>query len=235
VRIGIITGMPQEAAAFLPGKAGIEASAHGFTSRSLTCGAHAVTIICSGIGKVNAATAACCLALHHNVDLLMIIGTAGKLSNVPGDCFLITHAVQGDYGASHDDGFTVFTAGSVPIGTSHVDPFVAAAMPDTGLPHARIISGDCFVASAAHAARLRDDLGGDLVDMETAALAQVAARLGLPWAAIKVTTDDANADSSIDFRANLAHAAGKAAEAAVAMIEMVADATFISTRQHESG
>ncbi|MFM9852169.1 MAG: purine phosphorylase [Sphingomonadaceae bacterium] len=221
MRIGIITGMAEEAAAFMAQTPGALVSSHGFSGRTLICGGHEVTIIHAGIGKVNAATAASLLALHYQAELLMIIGTAGKLSATPGDCFLVTEAVQGDYGASHDSGFVHFTAGSVPIGASAVVPFVAAAMPDTGLPRARIVSGDCFVASGTHAARLRGELGGDLVDMETAALAQMAARLGLPWAAIKATTDDANGESSGDFRANLARAAAKAAGAAEAMIGLL--------------
>jgi adenosylhomocysteine nucleosidase len=53
-----------------------------------------------------------------------------------------------------------------------------------------------------------------LVDMETAAVAQAAERLGLPWMAIKATTDDANGESAGDFSANLARAARRAAEAA---------------------
>ena len=50
--------------------------------------------------------------------------------------------------------------------------------------------------------------------METGALAQVAQRLGLPWAGIKATTDDANGESAGDFQANLLLAARRAAEAA---------------------
>jgi adenosylhomocysteine nucleosidase len=218
MRIGIITGMAEEAAAFMAQVPGTVASTHGFETRTLICGDHEVTVIHSGIGKVNAATAATCLAIQYKAELLMIIGTAGKLSAIKGDCFQIIEAAQGDYGASHDTGFFHFTAGSVPIGPSKIEPFIAALMPDIGLPSARIISGDCFVASAAHAARLRDGLGGDLVDMETAALAQSATRLALPWAAIKATTDDANGDSGGDFRANLARAATRAAGAAEAMI-----------------
>ena len=54
-------------------------------------------------------------------------------------------------------------------------------------------------------------LDAALVDMETAAVAQVAERFGLPWAAIKATTDEANGESAGDFSANLARAARRAA------------------------
>ena len=49
-------------------------------------------------------------------------------------------------------------------------------------------------------------------------MAQVAERLGLPWAAIKATTDEANGESAGDFSANLARAARRAADAAEAVI-----------------
>jgi nucleoside phosphorylase len=83
-----------------------------------------------------------------------------------------------------------------------------------GLAEAVIASGDCFVECGARASLIRDALGATLVDMETAAVAQVAQILGLPWCAIKAATDEANQDSADDFHANLTAAARRAAEAA---------------------
>jgi adenosylhomocysteine nucleosidase len=151
-----------------------------------------------------------------------VVGTAGKLSTLPGDCFMITEAVQGDYGAQRPGEFVHYTAGSWPIGPAEVVHFAAHALPDIGIPSARIVSGDAFVECPDHSAGLRDRLGGDLVDMETAAVAQAAGRLGLPWAAIKATTDDANGESADDFNANLARAAALAAaalERAIALLD----------------
>ena len=82
------------------------------------------------------------------------------------------------------------------------------------MPQARIITGDSFVECPDHSLRLREGLSGDLVDMETGALAQVARRLNLPWAGIKATTDDANGESVGDFQPNLLLAARRAAEEA---------------------
>src|SRR3546814_5770892 len=84
------------------------------------------------------------------------------------------------------------------------------ADPGLGLPHARIASGDSFVACPDAAADLAA-LGATLVDMEVGAVAQVAARLGKPWAAIKAVTDEANGASAGDFHANLVRAARAAA------------------------
>src|SRR3546814_14182169 len=85
------------------------------------------------------------------------------------------------------------------------------AEPGTGLPNARIASGDSFIACPDVAAGLVRGLGATLVDMEVAAVAQAAMRLGKPWAAIKAVTDTAAEGSSRDFPANLVRAARSAA------------------------
>ncbi|MDB5702089.1 MAG: purine phosphorylase [Sphingomonadales bacterium] len=221
-KIGIITGVAAEAEAFVAGRAHATEQVGELSISRLTLGTRDIAVVCSGIGKVNAAVAATVLALRYNIDLLLVVGTAGKLSALPGDCFMITEAVQGDYGAQRPGEFVHYTAGSWPIGPAKVVYFAAERLPDVGLPKARIVSGDAFVECPDHGAGLRNRLGGDLVDMETAAVAQAAGRLGLPWAAIKATTDDANGESAGHFNANLARAAALAAAAlkrAIALLD----------------
>lgn len=216
--IGIITGVDAEAAALFPGQSANSEALHGFMVRQVQSGGRNIAITCSGIGKVNAAMAAMMLVEHYHADLLLVVGTAGKLSDHDGHCFQIIEAVQGDYGAMRTHSFAHYSAGSWPIGEAHVEPFTARPMPELGLPEVRIITSDCFVESADHSTRLRAALQGDLVDMETAAVAQAAARMDVPWAAIKATSDNADGESSGDFQANLKRAARLAAEAAERMI-----------------
>ncbi|MGH8338143.1 MAG: purine phosphorylase, partial [Gammaproteobacteria bacterium] len=90
--------------------------------------------------------------------------------------------------------------------------------PDIGLPKVRIVTGDAFVEHPDHGRRLHEALGGHLIDMETAAVAQAAARMDVPWAAIKAATDNADDESAGDFQSNLKRAARTAAEAAERMI-----------------
>lgn len=217
-RIGIISGVDVEAASFLPDQMSNGELLHGFSIRNEQLAGKHVAITCSGIGKVNAAVAATILCEHYNVDLLMVIGTAGKLCDIQGDCFQITEAVQGDYGALRNDGFAHYSAGAWPIGQAHIEPFRAAVMPDIGMPKVRIITGDCFVENAEHSRRLYKELGGHLIDMETAVVAQAAMRLGVPWTAIKAITDHADGESSGDFQTNLKRAARMAAAAAERII-----------------
>jgi adenosylhomocysteine nucleosidase len=57
--------------------------------------------------------------------------------------------------------------------------------------------------------------------MEVGAVAQAAARLGKPWAAIKAVTDDANDASRGDFQANLVRAARTAAMAVERLVALL--------------
>lgn len=216
--IAIITGVAEEADAFCPGLVHARQQLGSFDVRHVTLGATSVAIACSGVGKVNAATAAALLAHVHEAQMLMVIGTAGKIGTATGDCFLLHEAVQNDFGARRSDGFAHYRGGSWPIGPADTTPFRALDLPHCPLPRARIATGDAFVECPDHAGLMATQLDAALVDMETAAVAQVAERLGLPWAAIKATTDEANGESAGDFSQNLARAARRAAEAAEAVI-----------------
>jgi adenosylhomocysteine nucleosidase len=220
MRIAILSGVAAEAAAFLPAQTGTTTEVMGLRLRSLSHAGHEVEIACCGVGKVNAALATTVIA-HRAPDLILMIGTAGKLSALAGECFVIADAFQGDYGAARAGGFAPYNAGTWPIGPATLSPFIAMPLADIGLPAARIVSGDIFVESPTHAAWLRDTFAADLVDMETAAVAQAATQLNLRWAAIKATTDDVNGESAGDFQVNLARAARAAAAAAEQVISLM--------------
>lgn len=213
-RIALITGVQEEADAFCPDATTHQTSHAGFDVRHVSLGRRSIVVACSGVGKVNAATAATLLSHVHDAQLLMVIGTAGKIGDHAGDCFYIHEAVQNDYGARRPDGFAHYRGGSWPIGPADTTPFCAMEAPHCDLPRARIATGDAFIECPDHGRAMAAQLGATLVDMETAAVAQAAERLGLPWMAIKATTDDANGESAGDFSANLARAARRAAACA---------------------
>jgi nucleoside phosphorylase len=149
----------------------------------------------------------------------MVIGTAGKIGAVDGDLFRIVEAVQADYGAQRRDGLAHYTAGEMPIGVADIRAFRAVEIDSLDLPPARIATSDLFIECDVHAGRVRERLSAVLVDMETAAVAQAAALLGVGWTAIKATTDGADGGSAASFAANLDAAARSAAEAARRLIE----------------
>lgn len=203
----ILAALPEEGDALFPGRGKREGGP--FAVRRLTTDGHALSIVICGLGKVNAAL--CAGMLGSDADMLVMSGTCGSLGAAPG-AYWLAEAVQHDYGANEPGMFRRYRAGEWPIGEAGEAHFAAMADPGLELPHARIASGDSFVACPQAAADLADALGATLVDMEVAAVAQVAARLGKPWAAIKAVTDEANGESAGDFHANLVRAARLAAQ-----------------------
>ncbi|MFT3967790.1 MAG: purine phosphorylase [Sphingobium sp.] len=216
MRIILLAALPEEADAFLPGAGAL---AGGWpAARHVDALGHEIVVAVTGIGKVNLTSVAATLHARHGADLLAITGTAGKISRIEGNCFFLSHALQHDYGADRPGLFVNFKPGLVPIGPSIIDDYLSLPDPGTGLPAARIASGDSFVECPDQARILCDVLRADVVDMETGALAQFAELAGLPWAGIKATTDDANQDSASDFRTNLLAASARAAAGMEALI-----------------
>ncbi len=220
-QIGIVSGVADELSALLPGAPRQTVQAGALTAQTVVFGGHEIYLLCTGIGKVAAAAGAAVLHATFGVDLLMVIGTAAKIGQIDGEVFNITEAVQGDYGAQRPPGLTHYTAGSLPIGLAEVQAFQAMPLPGLGLPTARIATSDLFIECPDHAAGLNAKLGAHLIDMETAAVAQVASMLGLPWLAIKATTDSADGESAASFAENLhaaALASAKVAEQAILLL-----------------
>jgi nucleoside phosphorylase len=217
--IAIITGVQDEADAFLRDHPLTRIDCPLGEVRQLEHAGKQVSILCSGIGKVHAGAAALYMHSHFRPDLFLVIGTAGHVSSKQGDCFYLGESLQADYGTlekfGEHDGFTHYNAGAWPIGPSDWKPFISHPMPAAlALPQARIATADCFVKCPDRSGYLRDVLKADLVDIETAAVAQIAALLDIPWAGIKAVTDGADGNSSGDFHANLAAAAKRAADSA---------------------
>jgi adenosylhomocysteine nucleosidase len=217
----ILAALPAEADAVAPGKG--ESSTIGpFAVRRLTLADRPVVLVTSGIGKVAIASAATYLIARLAPRLLLVTGTGGALTPGMADAHWICGAVQHDYGAARSDGFATYPPSAWPIGPTG-DPLLRARPqpPALALPETVIVSGDAFIEDPVLAARLNHSFGAGLVDMETAAAAQVAALHGLPWGAIKAATDEANEGSAADFHANLlaaARRAGEAIERAIALL-----------------
>lgn len=204
----MVTGLMEEAQAFRPASGSIDARCPYYCRSG-----DGFVIACAGIGKVNAAMAAAYL-IDQGCDLLMSLGVAGRLDDGPTGAHWIREAVQHDYGARRQSEFARYRAGSLPFGDVELDAYRSIPNPGLNLPEARILTGDCFYEDETHAADLGRVLEGQLIDMETGAIAQVASMFGLPWAGIRSVSDKANADSVGEFQKNLRRAASEAAEAA---------------------
>lgn len=221
LRLGLLSAMPEELAALKLelGDARVEACAGRAFHVGVLHGRPAVLAL-SGIGKVAAAATAALLCERFGVQRLLFTGVAGGLAAdvSVGDVVVGAETLQHDLDVS-----PLFPRWEVP-GTgrarfagdgSLVAALVAGARDVLARPHPElsafgvqapklhaglIVSGDRFVSSAAESSALRETLPQALaVDMESAAVAQVAADFARPFAALRSVSDRADDLAHVDF------------------------------------
>ena len=199
---------------------------HGVRVTRGRLGGHPAVLAVPGVGKTAAASAATALGLAERPRALVSAGVAGGLGTPPGALVVVTGAVEHDY---------------------DLRPFVEAPSCDFAGPRAwdadrdlvarlgaatsgrgadvvrgRAATGDQVVASAAR----RDDIArrspdAVCVEMETAAVAHAATALGLPWAGLRVVSDDA--DEQLDAEEVLARGTRASALLADVLEALAAD------------
>ncbi|GAE25820.1 5'-methylthioadenosine nucleosidase [Halalkalibacter wakoensis JCM 9140] len=168
----------------------------------------AIVLCKSGVGKVNAALTTQLLVDHFSITHLLFTGVAGAVDESldVGDLVISTSAMQ------HDLDVTAlgFKKGHIPFfeGTSDfqadeelVEVAVDAAKKLTNrqIVKGRIVSGDQFVANYDYVQKLREEFQAACVEMEGAAVAQVAAMNKVPFVIIRSMSDKANGDASVNF------------------------------------
>lgn len=174
-----------------------------------------------GVGKVNAAMVAALAIDHFDPHLLIFTGVAGAVDPELGigDVIVAEWVVQHDAGVVDEGGFHVYQAGHVPffnpterLGHRPSPEVLARARSvaaSTGLAPVlgrvprltvgAVATGDRFIQSDGERRRLHESLGVHAVEMEGAAVAQVAEHLGVDWVVVRAVSDLAGADSAIDF------------------------------------
>lgn len=233
-RTAIVSAMHEELRALLPALEKPQRAE--FAGRHFHLGqmmGRPVVLVLSGIGKVAAATTAALLLHEVEVERIVFTGAAGGLGAGVrvGDVVVARSLLQHDMDAS-----PLFPRFEVPLtGRSHfdTDPVLSgelataalhclnhaaerigeAHLADFGidsplLHEGLVISGDRFVSTAAESATLRALLPQALaVEMEGAALAQVCADFGRPFAVIRTISDRADDSAHVDFNRFIAEVA----------------------------
>jgi adenosylhomocysteine nucleosidase len=181
----------------------------------------------AGVGKVAAAMAAQYACDVFKPRCLIAIGLAGGIEDGAraGQVIVATGAVQHDI-----DGRPLTDAkGVIPgLGLSilSADPalaeklLMAARFESKDARSGLVLTGDQIVTSRA----IRDSLVSDFpeaacIDMETAAVAQVAYQNGLPWSALRVLSD--SADETFDLRGVIGFGVSTAANLFESIIQSV--------------
>jgi adenosylhomocysteine nucleosidase len=224
--LAIVSAMHQELRALLPllqHARRVERAGRCFHLGELH--GHAVVLALSGIGKVAAATTATLLIHSLQARALVLTGVAGGLAhgvNV-GDVVVAQQLLQHDLdvsplfprfevpssGRAHFDADTALAdalAGAAQRCLDGADTLLGAAtvhafrLEQARLHRGLVISGDRFVSSAAQSAALRDLLPDALaVEMEGAAVAQVCADSGVPFAVLRWISDRADDSAHVAF------------------------------------
>jgi adenosylhomocysteine nucleosidase len=225
-RIAIVSAMHPELAAvlaWLPQK-----QKQTVAGREFVLGrwhGHDVVAVLSRIGKVAAATTATVLIERFEVRQVLFTGVAGGVAPLAqvGDVVVASEFMQHDmdasplfpiyevplYGRSHFATDAVLTAALVRAAKTALAQGVldAADLTEMGMEASMaqvhqglIISGDRFVSTRLESQRLQQALPLALaVEMEGAAVAQVCADYGVPFAAMRTISDRADDDAHADF------------------------------------
>jgi len=191
-----------------------------------TYGEKNIVLLKSGIGKVNAAMSTTILIERYHPDLIINTGSAGGLNpelNV-GDLVISDDVFH------HDVDATVFgyAYGQVPQMPAayhaderliHVAEEAANSLEGIQVRKGRIASGDSFMNDPDRVQMIAEKFPGlQAVEMEAAAIAQVAYQYGLPFVIIRALSDIAGKDSDVSFEQFLQTAALNSANLVIEII-----------------
>ena len=195
----------------------------------------------AGIGKVNTALVATLLLDHFGCRSVLLTGVAGGIDPALGigDVVIADRLIQHDYGAIIAGEINPFPAGrSADRGIARAtrlrsrpdirqrlrDRLAGFTLPPPpaavtgGTPRqptirsGTIISGDQFINCETTRQRLFDRFQAQAVEMEGAAVAQVAVQFNAPCIVVRCLSDLAGGESHLDFPAFLAATAESAAQ-----------------------
>ncbi|MCI2254463.1 5'-methylthioadenosine/S-adenosylhomocysteine nucleosidase [Domibacillus sp. PGB-M46] len=183
----------------------------------------------SGIGKVNAAMTTAVLIHEFKPDVLINTGSAGGLSPdlQVGDVIISTEVRH------HDVDVTAFgyEYGQVPqlpaaftADEKLVDIAFQASEGDTELKTVKglIATGDSFMNDPASVQAIADIFPGlQAVEMEAAAIAQVAHQFSVPFVVIRALSDIAGKESNISFEQFLPKAGLHSANLVMKIVEQL--------------
>ena len=192
---------------------------------------HNISVGMLGIGKVNAAYAITQYILATKPDVIILFGSAGGLHALKrGVLFAASQTWTSDYGAQDPSGFVRWEPGVLPIGTIQppvkkpVDANIRNAV-SSGYPKVEWVSiatGDSFVNNTLLGQQLARE-GADLVDMESAVVADLAARFNIPLLILRVVSDGADDSANKSFTESLDQVCENAIPEILSIIRTVAD------------
>lgn len=191
----------------------------------------AVTIVRSGIGKVNAGCCTQILADLFSVDCVINTGIAGSLDAAIdiGDIVLCTDAVQHDMDAVAF-GYDLGVIPRMPVSFFPADETLRAAAkticervnPEIKVHEGRVATGDQFIADKAKKDFIVNNFQARCTEMEGAAIAQAAYNNNLPFLIIRAISDKADNSAQMDYPTFEKQAIEHTVKLMLALVEEVA-------------
>ena len=141
-----------------------------------------VVVCCAGMGKANAASTVQVLCTRYGIDRLIFSGIAGNMTSKIG----IGDVCVGETVVYHDAELDMLAQSAPFLKEYHGDPALVAAALDAcaacGVKAiaGKIATGDTFVGDAATKKAIEEKCRPDCVEMEGAAVSQIAGRNGVP-------------------------------------------------------
>lgn len=147
-----------------------------------------IEVIYTGVGKINAASAATLALLALRPRLVVNYGTAGKIHKMHNGLVEVAHVIQRD----------MMPMPLAPRGRTPFSPEIDRL--SSGRDGVICGTGDSFV-TAPDPWLVENEI--DIVDMELYAIAHVCQRHALPWRAFKFITDEADDNAADHWQDNV--------------------------------
>jgi adenosylhomocysteine nucleosidase len=228
VTIGLICAIPQELTHLraILANSHSEQAAHT-TFDTGTIDGHDVVLAGSGMGKVNAAVVTSLLADRFGCRTVVFSGVAGGLDPrlAIGDIVVADLVIQHDAGVLENERVRTYQPGHAPVINPTerlgypMDPEllerVRKQLDGLSLPnqivYGTVLSGDQYLNCEITRRRLSSELGGQAIEMEGGAVAQVCEAFGIPWLVIRALSDLAGGNALFDFTTFVDRAAASSA------------------------
>lgn len=207
--IAIVGAMDEEISALLPAlkNPSIETIA-GQSFHKGSIQDHPVVITRSGVGKVNAAVTTTLLIERFGADKLIFTGIAGALSPKlsPTDVVISTSLVQHDVDLSAFgsplgllDGYTErYLPSDLTMQKEALDA-ATRLLGNEKVFSGIIATGDQFIADKKLVNHIYKEFNAMAIEMEGAAIAQVANKFNKPFVVIRTISDKADGSAHLDY------------------------------------
>lgn len=154
-----------------------------------------------GIGKVNAASATAFLIGNDNADIILNAGLSGAVQHLRREDIIAAESyVECDY----DLTAIGYKPGEKPDGQRYLyfadERLLSLALKNPTVKKAKTGTGDIFLTDKVKKDFFKTTFGIGSFDMETAAIASVCDKCGVPMLSLRKISDDADDCSTDDYR-----------------------------------